>query len=97
MWRVGAGMPAKYGITGDLREALYADADAFIAALHGRPFLGGAEPNLADLSLYGVLCAVRGTDTYNDLVLHSSIGPWLARVAQVVGPSAGTPAEAVAA
>jgi microsomal prostaglandin-E synthase 2 len=23
MWRVGKGMPAKYGITGDLREALY--------------------------------------------------------------------------
>ena len=67
---------------------LYADANKFIAAVGSRPFLGGDKPNLADLAMFGVLSAIRGTDTYNDLVLYSNIGQWLSRMAQTVGPSA---------
>jgi microsomal prostaglandin-E synthase 2 len=73
---------------GDLREALYADANKFIAAVGSQSFMGGAKPNLADLAMLGVLSAIRGTDTYNDLVLNSSIGQWLSRMAQTVGDSA---------
>lgn len=73
---------------GDLREALYADANKFIAAVGSQPFMGGAKPNLADLAMFGVLSAIRGTDTYNDLVLNSNIGQWLSRMAQTVGDSA---------
>lgn len=87
MWGIGQRMPRKYNITGDLRQALYADADAFIAAVGPRQFLGGDAPNLADLAVFGVLQAIRGTDTYNDVVLHSSIGPWLSRMVQAVGES----------
>lgn len=42
MWRVGQGMPKKYGIEGDVRLALYAEADTFVDAVGPhRPFLGG--------------------------------------------------------
>ena len=88
MWRVGKGMPAKYGIDGDLRAALYREVDALVDALAGRDFLGGAAPNLADLSAFGVLRAVQGTPTYNDVVLHTRVGPWLARMSAAVGESA---------
>lgn len=74
--------------TGDLREALYGDANEFIAAVGSKPFMGGDKPNLADLAMFGVLSAIRGTDTYNDLVLNSNIGQWLSRMAQTVGDSA---------
>ncbi|WIA12733.1 hypothetical protein OEZ85_006371 [Tetradesmus obliquus] len=87
MWKVGQGMPKKYNIEGDLREALYADANSFVAAVGNRQFLGGQQPNLADLAVFGVLQAIRGTDTYNDVVMHSEIGPWLSRMVQVVGES----------
>jgi len=70
-----------------LREALYADADQFVAAVGPRQFLGGDRPNLADLSMFGVLQAIKGTDTYNDVVLHSKIGPWLGRMVMAVGES----------
>ncbi|KAF8067212.1 R1 [Scenedesmus sp. PABB004] len=86
MWQVGQRMPKKYGLTGDLRETLYADADAWVAALRGRPFLGGAAPNLGDLAVFGVLSALRGTPTYNDLVLHSGIGPARAMAAADIDP-----------
>eukprot|EP00775_Hariotina_reticulata_P012596 gene12596-12728_t len=48
---------------------------------------GGDRPNLADLSMFGVLQAIKGTDTYNDVVLHSNIGPWLSRMVLAVGNS----------
>jgi microsomal prostaglandin-E synthase 2 len=73
---------------GDLREALYSDANSFIAAVGPRPFMGGDKPNLADLAMFGVLSAIKGTDTYNDLVLNSNIGQWLSRMALTVGDSA---------
>lgn len=88
MWRVGKGMPAKYKIEGDLRQALYREVDSFVDALNGRDFMGGVRPNLADLSAYGVLTAVAGTPTYNDIVVNTKVGPWLARMALAVGESA---------
>jgi hypothetical protein len=59
---------------GDLRTALYSDVDSFVDALHGRDFLGGASPNLADLSMFGVLRAVAGTPAYNDVVVNTKVG-----------------------
>jgi microsomal prostaglandin-E synthase 2 len=115
MWRVGSGMPKKYGIEGDLRAALYRDLDAFVDAVDagaargggdkaaakgggggkagapaagggaGGRFLGGAAPNLGDLAVYGVIRAIRGTNTYNDMVAHSRILPWLQRMDAAVG------------
>lgn len=67
---------------------LYADVEAFVEALGGRDFLGGSSPNLADLAVFGVLRAVQGTDTYNDVMAHTRIGPWVVRMTLAVGPSA---------
>lgn len=60
---------------GDLRAALYKEVDSFVAALGSRDFLGGSAPNLADLSAFGVLRAVAGTPTYNDVVLNTKVRP----------------------
>jgi microsomal prostaglandin-E synthase 2 len=42
----------------DEREDFYRDINDWIEALNGRPFLGGARPNLADLAVYGVLSSI---------------------------------------
>eukprot|EP00877_Chromochloris_zofingiensis_P002743 jgi/Chrzof1/1246/Cz01g46060.t1 len=91
MWQIGKRMPKKYGIEGDLREALYNDVDSFIEAVGDRKFIGGDEPNLADLAVYGVLKAVQGTDTYNDVIVNTKVGPWLVRVTLAVGDTARIP------
>lgn len=46
-------------------------ADEWVAALGGRPFMGGTQPDLADLAVFGVVRAVTGTDTFNDLMQAS--------------------------
>lgn len=87
MWRIGAGMPKKYGIEGDLRQAMYAACNDFVDALGGRKFMGGSAPNLADLSMFGVLRAVETTPAVQDALTHSKIGPWFQAMAAAVGPS----------
>ena len=87
-------MPAKYGVEGDLRQALYSAADEFVGAVGlARPFMGGAQPDLSDLSAYGVLKALERTPTFKDLMANSRISEWYARVDARVGPSARTATE----
>lgn len=86
-------MPKKYGIEGDLREALYACLGDFVDAVGSRPFLGGTQPNLGDLAVFGVLRAVETTNTFEDMMAHGHIKPWYERMRAAVGPSAATAEE----
>lgn len=72
----------------DERQAMYEEADKFVNALGTRDFLGGKEPNLADLSVFGVVRAIQGTDTFTDLMSETGMQPWFVRMQQAVGPSA---------
>eukprot|EP00198_Chlamydomonas_reinhardtii_P011681 XP_001701018.1 glutathione S-transferase-related protein [Chlamydomonas reinhardtii] len=91
MWQIGKRMPAKYGIEGDLRVALYDTANDFVdGALAGgkKRFAGGERPNLADLAAFGVIRAVRQTGAFRDLMANSRIAPWFAAMEEAVGGSA---------
>ncbi len=82
-------MPAKYGIDGDLRQALYDTVNDFVEhGLRGRRFAGGEAPNLADLAAFGVVRAVRTTSAFRDLMAHSQLRPWFEAMEEVVGGSA---------
>lgn len=88
MYGISGRLIKKYGVEGDLREALYAAANEWVAAVgEGRKFLGGDAPNLADLSMFGVIRSVTGTDTFMDLMHNSRIAPWYERMMAVVGAS----------
>ncbi len=88
MWGISNKLKKKYGITGNLREELYLCGDQWVEALGDRDFLGGNQPNLADLAVFGVVKSVTGTDAYMDLMHHTSIGKWYERMmAQVPSSS----------
>ncbi|KAL4420807.1 hypothetical protein ABPG75_010463 [Micractinium tetrahymenae] len=91
MWGISGKLKKKYGVEGDVRESLYRSADEWVEALHGRPFMGGARPDLADLAVFGVIRAVTGTDTFNDVMQNSKIGKWYERMFEAVGPSSRLP------
>lgn len=52
-------LKTRHGIQ-DEREELYQRATEWTEALRDRPFLGGDRPNLADLSVFGVLRSIEG-------------------------------------
>ena len=92
MWGLSGRLKARYGITGDVRVALYAALDEWVdsGVGEGRPFLGGARPNLADAAVWGVLRSVRGLSTETDMLAHSRIGGWHARMAAALEEGGGS-------
>lgn len=74
------------------RQALYDAVNEWIRALDDHAFLGGDTPNLADLSVFGVLRSIQSLATFEDLKRNTSIVPWYDRMRDVVGSSAGRPA-----
>lgn len=86
MYFVSKKLKKKYNIT-DERTALYEAAETWVDALNGREFLGGSEPNLADLAVFGVLRPIRYLRSGRDMVEHTRIGEWYTRMERVVGES----------
>ena len=74
----------------DERGALYAAAQKWVDAVDARGgnFLGGNEPNLADLSVFGTFRAIEQLDAAKDLIANTRIGPWAERMKLKVGKSA---------
>lgn len=87
MYFVSKKLKKKYNIT-DERAALYEAAETWVDALKGRDFLGGSNPNLADLAVYGVLRPIRYLKSGRDMVENTRIGDWYARMESAVGVSA---------
>ncbi len=95
--QIGKRMPAKYNITGDLRDALYADCNTWVETIGPkRPFLGGSAPGLADLAVYGVLKAVQHTMAFSDAMANSKIKPWYDRMEKAIGTPSRIPDAAAA-
>ena len=88
MWGISNKLKKKYGIEGNLREELYMCGDQWVEALEDRDFLGGDQPNLADLAVFGVVKSVTGTDAFMDLMHHTHIGKWYERMMAEVSTSA---------
>ncbi|XP_022920268.2 prostaglandin E synthase 2 [Onthophagus taurus] len=78
MWLISKRLKAKYNLKEDVRLSLYDECNKFAKAIHlkGTSFMGGNEPNLADLSVYGVLSSIEGCDAFRDLLEYSKIKNW---------------------
>ncbi|KAH7523486.1 uncharacterized protein LOC107409466 [Ziziphus jujuba] len=87
MYFVSKKLKKKHNIT-DERAALYEAAETWVDALKGRQFLGGLNPNLADLAVFGVLRPIRHLKSGRDMVENTRIGEWYARMESAVGESA---------
>lgn len=86
MYFIAKKLKTKYAID-DEREALYAAITSYLDAVGDRDFLGGSEPNMADLSVFGVVRSVAGLTTFDDLMANTAIEPWFTRMTAKVGPS----------
>eukprot|EP00898_Chlorokybus_atmophyticus_P006524 jgi/Chlat1/6873/Chrsp51S06537 len=71
----------------DERQSLYDAANEWVGALGDRQFMGGDKPNLADVSVFGVLRAILELQAGRELLENTKIGPWLQRMTEAVGES----------
>ncbi len=56
-----------------------------------RRFHGGSKPDLADLSVFGVVRSITCTDTFMDLMHTTRIGTWYEHMMDAVGDSTRLP------
>ncbi|XP_068618391.1 prostaglandin E synthase 2 [Battus philenor] len=78
MWIIAKRLKTRHNIQGDVRQSLYDAARSWTDAVKkkGTRFLGGEEPNLADVSVYGVLSSIEGCKAFQDLRENTDIGNW---------------------
>ncbi|KAI3745812.1 hypothetical protein L6452_08223 [Arctium lappa] len=85
MYFVSKKLKKRHNIT-DERGALYEAAETWVDALNGRQYLGGSEPNLGDLAVFGVLRPIRYLKSGKDMVENTRIGEWFTRMENQMKP-----------
>jgi len=85
MWIIGKNLKKRHNLKDDVRISLYDEARYWVKSIKKRntTFMGGETPNLADLSVFGVLCAIEGCEAFNDLRANTDIGPWFDSMKEV--------------
>ncbi|PIO25690.1 hypothetical protein AB205_0111950 [Aquarana catesbeiana] len=74
-----------HNLQDDVRQDLYKAADTWVKAVgKGKKFLGGSEPNLADLAVYGVLRVMEGLKAFDDMMANTKIKPWYQRMTNAI-------------
>lgn len=77
MWAISKRLKKRHNLSDDVRWHLYNACDKWTAELAGRKtrFLGGNKvPNLADISVFGVLSSMEGCQAFKDCLKNTEIG-----------------------
>nr|XP_021188017.2 prostaglandin E synthase 2 [Helicoverpa armigera] len=98
MFMISKRLKTRHKIKDDPRESLYDAANEWMAAVQkkGTPFLGGDQPNLADVSVYGVLSSIEGCSAFQDLKTNTPIGKWYYDTKNAIQRRMGKPIARVA-
>lgn len=90
MWLIAKRLKKRYNLKDDVRESLYDDCRFWVKAIgKQRQFMGGDKPNLADLSVFGVLSSIEGCTAFDDLLQNTNIKPWYYAVKESCHSHAG--------
>lgn len=83
MYLIGKRLKKRHNILEDSRQSLYNEVNYFLKAIDskGTQFMGGKEPNLADLAIYGCINSIDGNYqslTISIQIFNSKYLPWFA-------------------
>lgn len=86
MWLIGKRLAKRHNLKEDVRLSLYDAVNHWLRQGVGpkNRFMGGQEPNLADLAVYGVLNSIEGTYAFSDLLSHTNVLNWYMGVKEMV-------------
>lgn len=96
MWLIAQKRKKQLGIgkpTSDIaqpeRESLFGVLNTWTAAINssGKPFMGGNEPDLNDLAVFGMLRSIHGLSTHADALSLPETREWYTRMEASVGQS----------
>ncbi|CAH0703394.1 unnamed protein product [Spodoptera exigua] len=78
MYMISKKLKTRHKIKDDPRESLYDAVNEWMGAVQskGTPFLGGDKPNLADVTVFGVLSSIEGCTAFQDLKKNTAVEKW---------------------
>ncbi|XP_003974720.2 prostaglandin E synthase 2 [Takifugu rubripes] len=77
MFFISKGLKKRHNLQDDVRQDLYKAVNAWIAAIgKKRKFMGGDQPNLADLAVFGVLRVMEGLQAFDDMMENTKVKNW---------------------
>ncbi|KAM4616700.1 prostaglandin E synthase 2 isoform 2-T2 [Polymixia lowei] len=83
MYIISKRLKSRHNLQDDVRQDLYKAVNDWVAAIgKKRKFMGGDEPNLADLAVYGVLRVMEGLQAFEDMMQNTKVKYWYRRMEQ---------------
>ncbi|KAK0402937.1 hypothetical protein QR680_016624 [Steinernema hermaphroditum] len=90
MFAISKSLKKRHNIE-DERKVLFEACDKWVAAIgKNRRFMGGDEPNLADLALFGAVNSFVGCAAFKEMREKTAIGPWFDAVKAAVEERQGS-------
>jgi len=79
MWVISKRLRKRHCKNEDVRVDLYEAINEWTEAVGDQKFIGGESPNLADVSVFGVISVMENLVVWDDLMLHTNLEPWYNR------------------
>ncbi|XP_061674356.1 prostaglandin E synthase 2 [Syngnathoides biaculeatus] len=81
MFIIAKRLKSRHNLQDDVRQDLYKAVNDWVAAVgKKRKFMGGEQPNLADLAVFGVLRVMEGLEAFDDMMANTKVKPWYRRM-----------------
>ncbi|XP_029959810.1 prostaglandin E synthase 2 [Salarias fasciatus] len=81
MFVISKRLKSRHGLQDDVRQDLYKAVNDWVAAIgKKRRFMGGEQPNLADLAVFGVLRVMEGLQAFDDMMANTKVKHWYRRM-----------------
>ncbi|XP_051509049.1 prostaglandin E synthase 2 [Myxocyprinus asiaticus] len=84
MWIISKRLKNRHNLQDDVRQDLYKAVNDWVAAIgKNKKFMGGDQPNLADLAVFGVLRVMEGLEAFDDMIEHTKVKNWYQHMQKV--------------
>ncbi|XP_068166861.1 prostaglandin E synthase 2 [Antennarius striatus] len=81
MFLISKRLKRRHNLQDDVRQDLYKAVNDWVEAIgKKRKFMGGDEPNLADLAVFGVLRVMEGLQAFDDMMANTKVKKWYRHV-----------------
>ncbi|XP_016147256.1 prostaglandin E synthase 2 [Sinocyclocheilus grahami] len=81
MWIISKRLKKKHHLQDDVRQDLYKAVNDWVAAIgKNKKLMGGDQPNLADLAVFGVLRVMEGLQAFDDMMENTKVKNWYRHV-----------------
>ncbi|XP_030579590.1 prostaglandin E synthase 2 [Archocentrus centrarchus] len=81
MFLISKRLKRRHNLQDDVRQDLYKAVNDWVAAIgKNRKFMGGDQPNLADLAVFGVLRVMEGLQAFDDMMANTKVKYWYRRM-----------------